>query len=113
MRGPAARGTPKREALPRLQLPLYAQAAQQMIGAEADVIAGYWFVNPSEDFGWLPLPLDESVEAETQWTLASICDGIASGVFPAYPRPSGHPSHCGLLRRRSAPGRRGCGASRS
>ena len=25
---------------------------------------------------------------------SNICDGIAAGVFPAYPRPRGHPSHC-------------------
>ena len=92
--GAGRRGGPKLQALPRLQLPLYAQAARQMAGASADVIAGYWFVTASEGFRWLPLPLDDSVEAETQWTLASICDGIAAGVFPAYPRPREHPSHC-------------------
>ena len=92
--GAGRKGGPKREALPRLQLPLYAQATRQMTGARADVIAGYWFVTASEGFRWLPLPLADSVEAETQWTLASICDGIAGGVFPAYPRPRGHPSHC-------------------
>ena len=92
--GAGRKGGPKREALPRLQLPLYAQAARLMAGAATDVIAGYWFVTASEDFRWLPLPLDDSVEAETQWTLASICDGIVGGVFPAYPRPRGHPSHC-------------------
>ena len=92
--GAGRRGGPKLQALPRLQLPLYAQAARQMAGAGADVTAGYWFVTASEDFRWLPLPLDDSVEAETQWTLASICDGIAGGAFPAYPRPREHPSHC-------------------
>ena len=92
--GAGRRGGPKREALPRLQLPLYAAAARQMAGAEADVIAGYRFISAAEDYRWLPLPPDAPVEAETQWTLASICDGIASGVFPAYPRPRGHPSHC-------------------
>ena len=92
--GAGRRGGPKLQALPRLQLPLYAQAARQMTGAGADVIAGYWFVTASEDFRWLPLPLEASVEAETQWTLARICDGIAGGVFPAYPRPRSHPSHC-------------------
>ena len=92
--GAGPRSGPKREALPRLQLPLYAQAARQMAGAAAGVIAGYWFVTASEDFRWLPLQQDDSVEAEMQWTLASICDGIAGGVFPAYPRPRGHPSHC-------------------
>ena len=29
-----------------------------------------------------------------QWTLAGICEGISGGVFPAYPRPRSHPSHC-------------------
>lgn len=92
--GSGPRRGPKRQALPRLQLPLYAQAVRQMAGAEAEVIAGYWFVTASEDFRWLPLPLDAPTEAETQWTLARICDGIAAGVFPAYPRPHNHPSHC-------------------
>ena len=92
--GAGRRGGPKREALPRLQLPLYAEAARQMAGTEAEVIAGYWFVTASEDFRWLPLPLNDLVEAEMQWTLAGICDGIAGGVFPAYPRPRSHPAHC-------------------
>jgi hypothetical protein len=92
--GAGRRGSPKREALPRLQLPLYAEAVRQLAGAEADVTAGYWFVTAGEGYRWLPLPPDAPVEAETQWTLAAICDGIAGGVFPAYPRPRGHPSHC-------------------
>ena len=92
--GAGRRGSPKREALPRLQLPLYAAAARQLAGAEVDVIAGYRFVTARENFRWLPLPPGAPVLAETQWTLASICDGIAGGVFPAYPRPRSHPSHC-------------------
>ena len=92
--GAGRRGEPKREALPRLQLPLYAEAARRMTGAKADVLAGYWFITAREDFRRLALPLDDSVAAETRWTLASICDGISGGVFPAYPRPRGHPSHC-------------------
>lgn len=92
--GAGRRGHSKREALPRLQLPLYAAAARQMAGTESEVIAGYRFVSAAEGYRWLPLPPEAPVEAETQWTLASICDGIAGGVFPAYPRPRGHPSHC-------------------
>ena len=92
--GSGRKGGPKREALPRLQLPLYAQAARRMGGGDVAVTAGYWFVTARENFRWLPLPLDESVEAEMRWTLAAICDGITGGVFPAYPRPRGHPSHC-------------------
>ena len=46
--GAGRKGGPKREALPRLQLPLYAQAARQMTGAGADVIAGYWFVTQAK-----------------------------------------------------------------
>ena len=91
----AGRGSsPKRDALPRLQLPLYAHAARQVTAAATEVIAGYWFVTADEGFRWLALSQDESVEAELRWTLASICDGIAAGVFPAYPRPRSHPSHC-------------------
>ena len=92
--GSGPRSGPKRQALPRLQLPLYAAAARQMAGAGAEVVAGYWFVTAGEAFRWLPLPPGTAVEAETQWTLAGICDGIAGGVFPAYPRPRSHPSHC-------------------
>ncbi|MYB24208.1 MAG: hypothetical protein F4X37_03720 [Acidimicrobiia bacterium] len=87
-------GSVKREALPRLQLPLYAAAARRIAGTGADVIAGYWFVSAAENFKWLELAMDEAVQVETRWTLANICDGIAAGVFPAYPRPRGHPSHC-------------------
>lgn len=92
--GAGRKGGPKREALPRLQLPLYAHAARQFAGPDAEVVSGYWFVTSSEDFRWLPLPPEAPVRAEMQWTLASICDGIAGGVFPAYPRPRSHPSHC-------------------
>lgn len=92
--GSGPRSGPKRQALPRLQLPLYTEAVRQMAGAEAEVIAGYWFVTAREDFRWLPLPPEAPTEAETHWTLARICDGIADGVFPAYPRPRNHPSHC-------------------
>lgn len=92
--GSGPRRGPKRPALPRLQLPLYAQAVRGMPGAGAEVIAGYWFVTAGEDFRWLPLPPDAPVEAELQWTLAGICEGISGGVFPAYPRPRSHPSHC-------------------
>ena len=92
--GAGRRGGPKREALPRLQLPLYAEAARQLAGEDVDVIAGYRFVTARENFRWLPLPPGAPLVEETQWTLASICDGIAGGVFPAYPRPRGHPSHC-------------------
>ena len=92
--GSGHRSGPKREALPRLQLPLYAQAVRQIAGAGAQVVVGYWFVTAGEDHRWLPLPPEAPITAETQWTLASICDGIASGVFPAYPRPRSHPSHC-------------------
>lgn len=92
--GSGPRRGPKRQALPRLQLPLYAQAVRQMAGAQVAVIAGYWFVTAREDFRWLPLPPGAPVQAEMQWTLAGICDGIAGGVFPAYPRPRNHPSHC-------------------
>ena len=92
--GSGPRRGPKRQALPRLQLPLYAQAVRQIAGADAQVVVGYWFVTAGEDYRWLPLPPEAPIEAETQWTLASICDGIAGGVFPAYPRPRSHPSHC-------------------
>ncbi len=92
--GAGRKHDPKREALPRLQLPLYAAAARQMLGAKSGVIAGYWFVTERESFRYMPLRVDESVEAEARWTMAAICDGLAGGVFPAFPRPRGHPSHC-------------------
>ena len=92
--GSGPRSGPKRQALPRLQLPLYAEAVRQMAGGEAEVVAGYWFVTASEDYRWLPLPPEAPTVAEMQWALVGICDGIAGGVFPAYPRPRSHPSHC-------------------
>ena len=104
--GAGRRGGPKVGALPRLQLPLYAHAVRGMaaeafgdaaVGPDAGpvaVTAGYWFVTARENYRWLPLALDESVEDELRWTLAAISDGIAAGVFPAYPRPPSHAAHC-------------------
>ena len=117
--GAGRKGSPKAEVLPRLQLPLYAHAARRMAveaglvvseasasGSESgaapsdapsgtvDVTAGYWFVTAREKYRWLPLPLDDAVETELRWTLAAIADGIAGGVFPAYPRPDGQAAHC-------------------
>ena len=104
--GAGRRGGPKVGALPRLQLPLYAHAVRGMaaealgdaaVGPAADpvaVTAGYWFVTARENYRWLPLPLSDSVEGELRWTLAAISDGIAAGVFPAYPRPASHAAHC-------------------
>lgn len=77
---PVRRGT-------RLQLPVYALAAQQMLGSGVDVKAAYWFVSSGGGFKTRPrspVGLDEMQEPFTK-VVKTITHGIRAGLFPANP----------------------------
>jgi hypothetical protein len=67
----------------KLQLPVYAHAARDAYGADAEVEAAYWFVR--KDKGRIGLPLTEAVERTYADTLQTIVTSIRSGLFPARP----------------------------
>jgi hypothetical protein len=68
----------------RLQLPVYAAAARQLLGAR-DVEAAYWFVSSKGGFVYDPLRLDGDTEARFGEVVGSIVEGIDHGWFPAVP----------------------------
>lgn len=75
---PVRRGT-------RLQLPVYALAAQQMLGSGVDVKAAYWFVSSRGKFATrpqTPVRMDEMQEPFTK-VVKVIKAGIRHGLFPA------------------------------
>ena len=77
---PVGRGT-------RLQLPVYALAAQQMLGSGVDVKAAYWFVSSSGKFVTRPrspVGLDEMQDPFTK-VLDAFKASIGRGLFPANP----------------------------
>jgi hypothetical protein len=73
----------------RLQLPLYAEAARQLLGADA-VRAVYWYVSQRGGFAREPVELDAATGARFRAVVAGIVDAIEAGVFPATP---GEPSY--------------------
>ena len=71
---PVAAGT-------KLQLPVYAYAAQQLLGGD-QVEAQYWFVR--RDRGdRIPVALTDDVKQTYASTLGTLVSGIAAGHFPA------------------------------
>lgn len=67
----------------RLQLPVYAMAAQRRHGDAASVEAGYWYVGAHA----LPatLSLDDHLAARLAEVVATAVGGIEAGVFPGNP----------------------------
>ena len=106
------RSVSRLDALPRLQLPIYAQAARRLAEEagilmpeavdahgrrnDAVVTAGYWFITEREKFRWLQVPQTPDVEAELVRILRAIADGIAAGVFPAnsFSEDGGYCDYC-------------------
>jgi ATP-dependent helicase/DNAse subunit B len=79
---PVAAGT-------KLQLPVYAYAARQLLGGD-QVEAAYWFVR--RDAGSrIEITLDEKVEKLYAETVGTLVASIAAGLFP--PKPSDKPSY--------------------
>jgi hypothetical protein len=80
---PVARGT-------RLQLSLYARAAEARFGATGPVRAGYAFLHPQarEPIGY---ELDAERRARFEQVTAVLADGVAAGAFP--PNPGAYDSY--------------------
>jgi len=71
---PVAAGT-------KLQLPVYAHAARQLLGG-SKVEAQYWFVR--KDRGTrIPLALSPELEKRYAVTIGTLVDAVAAGYFPA------------------------------
>jgi len=68
----------------RLQLPVYAAAARQLLDAE-HVEAAYWFVSAKGEFKLDPFRLDADTEARFREVVGHIVDSIDEGWFPAVP----------------------------
>lgn len=71
----------------RLQLPVYALAAQQALGPDVKVQAAYWFVTARGRFALLPPePVSlEKVRGRFEYSVGRIVSGITDGLFPANP----------------------------
>ena len=69
----------------RLQLPLYALAAQAAHPTDQAVHARYWFTSEKGRFESVGYQVDEPVLARLREVLTVVADGIAKGVFPARP----------------------------
>jgi RecB family exonuclease len=80
---PVAAGT-------KLQLPVYAYAARQLLGGD-QVEAAYWFVRRDDAGKRIKLKLDEAVEQLYADTLGTLVASIASGLF--LPKPADKPSY--------------------
>jgi ATP-dependent helicase/DNAse subunit B len=73
----------------KLQLPVYAYAARQLLGGK-HVEAAYWFVR--KDAGRrIKITLDDELEQLYADTLGTLVSSIAAGRFP--PKPSDQPSY--------------------
>lgn len=77
----------------RLQLPIYAIAAQEAFGSpDGPVQASYWFIDEREAFKRIGPPFDAARRGRFEEAVGLIVDGIEGGVFPANPggpRPNG------------------------
>ena len=72
----------------RLQLPLYAEAARQHLGADL-VESAYWYVSQRGGFGRAEVALDDATSERFRTVVGQIVEGIDGGIFPAAP---GEPS---------------------
>lgn len=78
---PVQRGT-------RLQLPVYALAAQDSLAdSDVPVRAQYWFVTGEQEFKTCGYALDENVLSRFRDALSVITEGIGTGVFCDRPQP--------------------------
>ena len=71
----------------RLQLPIYALAARDLLGQPDDeVVAEYWHLHDQHDGRKrLPVDVDAPTLARLSEVLAAIVDGIAAGLFAPHP----------------------------
>lgn len=68
----------------KLQLPLYAHAAQTAFG-DHPVDAGYWFIGRRDRGKRVEVTLDENLEGVYQGALDTLASGIREGLFIARP----------------------------
>jgi len=79
-----------------LQLPVYAMAVREFLGADRDIKSQYWFVSTSSRYERKEVPLVD-VESRLADVTKQIVAGIKDGVFPAVPGPPGRfgePRNC-------------------
>lgn len=69
----------------RLQLPIYALAARELVPEAESVAAYYWFVSPRAQIELLGGEFDSSAEERFHEALGTIVGGIEQGLFPARP----------------------------
>ena len=69
----------------RLQLPVYALAARELVPEAEEVAAYYWFVSPRYAIELKGGVIDDEVEARFHDVLETVVGGIEDGVFPAHP----------------------------
>ena len=88
--GPARRTRSSARDL-RLQLPIYALAARDLLGRpDAEVVAEYWHLHDQHDGRKrLPVDVDPPTMARLSEVLAAIVDGIADGLFVPAPGRAG------------------------
>lgn len=68
-----------------LQLPIYALAARQAMGAEGPVRADYWFVSEREQFKRIGYEVTEDEVKRMAQHLGVLTEMIGAGLFPARP----------------------------
>jgi len=69
----------------RLQLPIYALAARELVPEAESVAAYYWFVHPRAPIELLGHEFDDEAEKRFRDVLATMVRGIEHGLFPARP----------------------------
>jgi RecB family exonuclease len=69
----------------RLQLPIYALAARELVPEAESVAAYYWFVHPRAPIELLGHEFDDEAEERFRDVLATMVRGIEAGRFPARP----------------------------
>lgn len=88
----------------KLQLPVYALAAQAHFGGDtasataarnaAAVLSAYWFISSGRGrWEWLPLPIDDAVMTRFAEVVSIIATGIRNGVFVGFAQPSDDRRH--------------------
>lgn len=71
----------------RLQLPIYALAAQQNFAGRGEPRAGYVFIHDDAPVGLVGYAVDERRLHRFEETVGVLVDGITSGAFPPNPGP--------------------------
>jgi RecB family exonuclease len=69
----------------RMQLPIYALAARELVPEAESVAAYYWFVHPRASIELRGLEFDDDTEQRFREVLGTVVGGIEQGLFPARP----------------------------